>query len=294
MLCRMHENEVLYYWIPEVLFTLTAYYYTTMYSSGFVLADRYICGSSIGGLYRGRDEVTGFPIAIKIVPKELINEGEFSKIDREKHILKRVGLLKEFLESRTKYYFIMNCSAEGQTLEKYVTKLGGLTEGRARKVFKEIVSVIASLHNKGITHRDIHPKNIQISHPTNVKLLNYTTACEIMNNVPLTEVPRNCYTAPELNNTPYFGEPLDVYQMGVTLLFLLTQSSDLSVLSKSCLSKEAIHLINRCTESSPEDRITIPEIISHPWLLLLEFIDSDEDLNESDEPEEESSFLSEL
>ena len=59
--------------------------------------------------------------------------------------------------------------AENGTLFDYI-RLGGLTEGVARTLMKQMAGAIAYCHDQGIYHRDIKPENLLMDLSYNVKV----------------------------------------------------------------------------------------------------------------------------
>lgn len=93
------------------------------------------------------------------------------------------------------------------------------------------------------------------------------------------------YIAPEiLSGQGYEGFPVDVWSAGIVLYAILygnfpfngetVEELELAI-QKGCytlpedISLEARDLLARMLESNPSERITVPEIYSHPWLVSI-------------------------
>lgn len=74
-----------------------------------------------------------------------------------------IKLIKVY-EDRSSIYLILEY-IPGMSLYKYIKekKTGGLGDAEVRFIFKEILSTMAFLHQKGIAHRDVKLENILVT-----------------------------------------------------------------------------------------------------------------------------------
>ena len=68
--------------------------------------------------------------------------------------------------------------APGGNLGEYARRKNGLSEGEARRLFRQIVEAVGYLHAKDICHRDIKPENIVLDSQRNAKLVDFGAARE--------------------------------------------------------------------------------------------------------------------
>jgi len=135
---------------------------------------------------------------------------------------------------------------EGENLEDLISKRDSpLEETEALRYIEQISRALSVVHNKGVLHRDIKPKNIMVRENKNdAVLIDFGIAREFSPNV--TQAHTVAYTqgyAPpeQLNPKAQRGKYTDVYGLAATLYYLLTQ-------------KHPIHVLNRISESLDEPK----------------------------------------
>ncbi|KAI9314253.1 kinase-like domain-containing protein [Dichotomocladium elegans] len=157
-----------------------------------------------------------------------------------------------------------------------------LDEEVAKRIFRQVVEAVAYLDLKGICHRDIKDENIVVDKNYKVKLIDFGSA------VLLPKTGRgSClwqkfygtvtFASPEiLLDRPYRAEPAEVWSLGVLLYTMLC--GEVPFLNramaiagryappKTKVSAKCLHLIACMLERSPEKRLTIHQIVLHPWL----------------------------
>lgn len=91
---------------------------------------------------------------------------EFKRVSSLSHpgVIKFHKLLIDPMQGMV--YLIMELF-DGITLEEFSTSLANMTPEdallKASRVFKEVSSIVAYLHARGVSHRDVHPGNILIN-----------------------------------------------------------------------------------------------------------------------------------
>lgn len=196
-------------------------------------------------------------------------------------------LILEYIEKDDLYRYTIN--------EEYL----GFEEPYARNIFKQIVYGLQACHAANICHRDIKLENIMFDKDYNIKLCDFGFAnnCEgpikgllkTILGTPMYKGPELCY------KLPYDGKKVDIFALGVTLFTILTgkigfkeatKNSDsyrLIMLKKwdnfwkqkggrnnfpNGISDEFKDLYSKLVAFRPNDRISVDEILQHPWLKL--------------------------
>ncbi len=168
-------------------------------------------------------------VAIKILDKNKIkNENDIKRISREIHILSKlyhpnIAQLYETIPSENHIYIIMEY-IEGHDLFQYIFSLTRLTELKASKLFRQLISCLEYIHTLGIVHRDIKPENILLNKKkTNIKLVDFGLSNSYKHGSLLkTACGSPCYASPEMISGKEY-DPLysDLWSYGVVLYCML-------------------------------------------------------------------------
>lgn len=179
----------------------------------------------------------------------------------------------------------------GGELGKYV-KNHSINEDLAKRIFKIILEAVNYWHNHGIIHRDLKMENILLqdsANPLSLKVIDFGIAgIWSVYGSDTSTAGTLYYTPPEvINETDLKSDPkIDIWSLGVILFILLVkrypfkskkgnketcrQISDEEITFESSaemkLSKEVKHLISLLLQKDKNKRISMKEIISHPWL----------------------------
>ena len=216
--------------------------------------------------------LTGRLVAIKSINKtKLTNERHKAKILLETSIMKSLSssnyIVKIYETYQTQNHFciVMEYICAGDLLS-YIRKRSKLTEQIAKFIFKQIILSLQFIHSHNIVHRDIKLDNILIDLNNNIKICDFGVSKRIINNDKMFEqCGTPAYIAPEiLKNKGYEGFSVDIWSCGVVLYAMLSGT----VPFKGNDLHELHDLIMICLlEIDPKKRITINNILNHPWLI---------------------------
>lgn len=235
-------------------------------------------------------------VAIKIVNKEEDVDGKKSRfLKREIEILKwlnhkNVIRVFDVIDGEDKFFIVMELAPKGDLLS-LLLKRHKLTEHETKVLFKSIVDGVLYCHKNGVTHRDLKLENILLSDEnepivTDFGFARYIGAATDQRTRSRTFCGSYAYVAPEiLQGIPYDGMASDVWSLGVVLYTLVcgrfpfddsdpktllqeTTSGKLEYPTQaSGLSDQAKDLIKKMLSTSVRERITLTEVMDHPWLL---------------------------
>lgn len=169
-------------------------------------------------------------------------------------------------------------------LLSFIRKRSKLTESSAKIIFKQIIEGLRYIHSNKIVHRDIKLDNILIDLTNTVKICDFGVSRKLS---PGDIMHENCgtpaYIAPEIfQNKGYEGYACDIWSAGVTLYYMLGgvqpfKANNFTELKKVIkigkypklekVSDEVRDLIDGMLQIDPKKRITIPQILNHPWLI---------------------------
>ncbi|KAI0354686.1 CAMK/CAMKL/AMPK protein kinase [Trametes cingulata] len=230
--------------------------------------------------------VTGQKVAMKYISKQAIakhrtktrvqREVEYMRTLRHPHIIK----LYEVISTPTDIIIVLEYA--GGELFNYIVANGRMSEPQARRFFQQLISGIEYSHHLKIVHRDLKPENVLLDDDLNVKIADFGLSNEIKDGDFLkTSCGSPNYAAPEvIRGGLYTGPEIDVWSCGVILYVMLCgrlpfEDDDVQTLFTKIsqgvyhlptyLSAEAKGLINGMLAVDPVKRITIPEIMQHPF-----------------------------
>ncbi len=190
--------------------------------------------------------------------------------------------LYETFESNKHILFVIELCSGGDLLN-FVRKRRKLKEGIAKFVFKQIVEGLQHCHSRSILHRDIKLDNVLLNGNGDIKICDFGVSKIVRKNERMTEqCGTPAYIAPEiLRDQGYEGFAVDIWSAGVALFAMLCgtvpfKSKNMHDLHKlimkgkfnfkESLTEEAKDLLQRMLECDPRKRITIEEILDHPWM----------------------------
>ena len=171
----------------------------------------------------------------------------------------------------------------------------GMPEPRARFFFRQIMHGLRSLHEKGICHRDLSPENVMLDEDESIIIdLGMCLRVPYQNGQRCLISPQGAcgklpYMSPEIyrNKSPFDGNTADVWTAGTILFCMLTgnrsyqrphssdpqfywMTRDINQLLTDWqikMSPEGLHLLQNMLQVNPRLRLTIDEVLNHPWFM---------------------------
>ena len=272
----------------------------------FYLYGRLIGQGAFGKVNIGLNILTGRVVAIKSFNKKNLNKNgdNMKKILYETNLMKKLNhpnitkILEMFEDDE--YILISMEYINGGNLFSFVKKRRKLSEKTAKFLFRQIILGIKHIHSQKIVHRDIKLENILIDLNNNIKICDFgigrilTSKKQMLHDKCGTPM----YMAPEIllssKSKGYEGFPVDIWSSGISLYIMLSgtlpfnlknnQSSSIddeennnnlelqySIINKEPkkiekISDEARDLLRGLLNKNPNKRLTIDEILNHPWL----------------------------
>ena len=249
-----------------------------------------IGAGGMGEVYRARDTRLNRFVAIKVLPKQLVQRSELrERLEREARTIASLNhphicALYDVGRQDGVDYLVLEY-LEGETLAERLKK-GALPIERVLRYATEIADALDKAHRKGITHRDLKPGNIMLT-KSGAKLLDFGLAKlrqEAGPATPLTEAWDSIteegailgtlrYMAPEQVEGKAADARTDIFAFGVVVYEMATGKkafdgkSQASVMAK-ILQAEPVpmitlqlmtlpaldHLVKRCLAKDPEER----------------------------------------
>jgi len=204
-----------------------------------------------------------------------------------------------------KYILIIMEYINGGNLFSFVKKRRKLSEKISKFLFRQIILGIQHIHSKKIVHRDIKLENILIDLNNRIKICDFGIGIMLDSEEELIheQCGTPMYMAPEIilnsKKEGYKGYPVDIWSAGIALYIMLSgtlpflyknnksEKNEIdnsvslsnnnnyqlqySIINKSPkkikkISPEARDLLKGLLNKDPSKRLTIDEILNHPWL----------------------------
>ncbi|KAJ3217323.1 hypothetical protein HDU67_008125 [Dinochytrium kinnereticum] len=258
---------------------------------------------STGRVKLGIHMETNHKVAIKIISKDSLSHSDDpatqnlppekklalnKKIEREITIMKliqhpNIMQLYDVYETEKELFLILE-HVEGGELFDYLVKRGRLLEDEALQFFQQIIYGVDFCHRHLICHRDLKPENLLLDKDRNVKIADFGMASlQVTGKMLETSCGSPHYASPEIiKGIKYDGPSADVWSCGVILYALLTGNLPFDdenirrLLSKvksgmyfipEHVGPLARDLIKKMLVVDPANRMTMSDVMSHPWFI---------------------------
>ncbi|WFC94041.1 non-specific serine/threonine protein kinase [Malassezia brasiliensis] len=209
----------------------------------------------------------------------ILREGSLQLLLRHPYICG----MREMIVHHNHYYMVFEYINGGQMLD-YIISHGRLRERSARNFARQIGSALQYCHANNVVHRDLKIENILISKSGNIKIIDFG-----LSNLysPQSHLNTFCgslyFAAPELLNARvYTGPEVDVWSFGVVLYVLVCgkvpfDDQNMPALHAKIkrgqveypvwLSPECKQLLSRMLVTNPQQRASLHEVMTHPWMM---------------------------
>ena len=226
--------------------------------------------------------------ACKIFPKSnLADKGDTDRFQREINAMaflrhENLVALYDFFWDELNFYMIIDFCPGGELFD-YIVNHDKLDEPTAALIFQQIASALQYCHSLGVAHRDLKPENVLIDQFPLIKVSDFGLCGYISDKKMMkTFCGSPCYCSPEcLCRVQYDGRLSDVWSLGVILYAMVTGEHPWNITNTSIMLRQILkgaytvppfvspqckELITKMMQVNPRDRITIDQILKHPWL----------------------------
>ena len=241
--------------------------------------------------------------------KKIIYETNLMKKLNHKNVTKILEMFED-----DKYILIIMEYINGGNLFSFVKKRRKLSEKISKFLFKQIILGLQHIHSHNIVHRDVKLENILIDLNNTIKICDFGIGRVLSNpndDLLYDQCGTPMYMAPEIlfssKEKGYKGFPIDIWSAGIALYIMLSGTLPFSVKKEDSLldfdnnnknkkknlalkqaimfsepkkiekiSSNAKNLLHGLLNKDPNKRLTIEQILNHPWLK-----EDENDLNNS-------------
>jgi len=250
---------------------------------------RQIGKGGLGKVYLAVHEYNKTQVAIKKINQEngvleerALNELEVLKKFKSSEYF--VNLIESFTLNGS-CFMVMEFLAGCDLFDFVTTNI--LSEDVIKYIFLQLLKGVKQLHECGIVHHDLKLENILIGKNGKIKLIDFNLCCFVSGDCKISKFcGTEAYLAPELfPGEPYNGKKIDIWCLGVILFTMcwkqfpfMPENNDLlyeQTRNKRYLpcmlkhlngSEELKHLVLSILNPDPIKRISLEDILIHPWL----------------------------
>lgn len=205
------------------------------------------------------------------------------------YIIKMYGIYHEPKEQM--FYIVTEYVSGGELFERIIQK-EYYNENDARKLTYTIAQALKYCHDRGVVHRDLKPENIlllSMEDDNSIKVADFGFAKQYdtsTDDALVTSCGTPGYVAPEILNGKKYGTEVDMWSFGVIIYILLSgyppfhheNQKQLFALIRNAkfqfedeywspISAEAKDLISKLLVVDIKNRLTIDQLLDHPWVL---------------------------
>jgi len=234
-------------------------------------------------------------VAVKIIKKKDMSNDDLELLKREIEILKicqhpNIIRLLDIFENQEYIYIVMELLKGGDLFSYLDSRNFKISEERAKSMVHSIATSTFYLPNSGIPHSALMPENILMvdkSDVSDIKLVDFGLSKIIGPNETCNEpFGTLSYVAPEVLLQKPYGKAVDLWSIGIITYLLLSgnlpfddpedreiarqtiyEPADFSEPKWEKKSKEARNFVERLLVKDPENRMTLEQVLEHPWLV---------------------------
>jgi serine/threonine protein kinase len=259
-----------------------------------LLADRYdiaevVGAGSYGNVFKARHKLTGVQVAVKMIPKSLLQKPTaMAHFNNEVRNLRPINhplivRLADVIEEQDSFYLVFEFSPNRDLLD-HVNKTGGMPEDECRAMFSQLVAAVSYLHEeRRLVHRDLKLENIMLDRNGNIRVIDFgfSKAFSDREDVFSSRCGSPAYVAPEVITGRLYTASVDVWSLGVVLYAMSvghlpfegpTTDAQLRKIAfvqpryPCYLSSNLVTLLTGMLEKNGSRRLTLDQVRQHPWL----------------------------
>ncbi|XP_061104064.1 aurora kinase B [Conger conger] len=239
-----------------------------------------------GNVYLAREKKLNFIVALKVLFKsQMEKEGVEHQLRREIEIqshLKHPNILRfyNYFHDRSRVFLILEYAPRGE-MYKELQRCGRFDDQRTATYMEELSDALQYCHERKVIHRDIKPENLLLGFRGELKIADFGWSVHAPSLRRRTMCGTLDYLPPEMVEGRTHNEKVDLWCIGVLCYECLVGNPPFETESHSDTYKRitkvdlqfpkvvtdgARDLISRLLRHSPSLRLSLLDVIQHPWV----------------------------
>eukprot|EP00644_Phytophthora_capsici_P006358 jgi/Phyca11/556721/estExt2_Genewise1Plus.C_PHYCAscaffold_940061 len=247
---------------------------------------------SYGKVYKAVNKANAEVVALKVVPVESEDRGEFDELTREIRILERcespfVVHYRGSFSYESQLWIAMEFCAAGSLADLHVLRRRlVLSEAEIAAVCANVALGLAHLHSRGLIHRDIKAGNLLLNGDGVTKLADFGVSAQLTATVGKrrTVIGTPFWMAPEVIQEAQYDCKADLWSLGITALelaegepplahmhpmraiFLIPNRAPPELREPTKYSAEFRDFLAVCLKKDPQERSSAENLLRHPFI----------------------------
>nr|XP_020480408.1 aurora kinase B-like [Monopterus albus] len=239
-----------------------------------------------GNVYLARVKNLQAIVALKVLFKsQMEKEGVEHQLRREIEIqshLKHPNILRfyNYFHDRNRVFLVLEYAPRGE-MYKELQRCGRFDDQRTATYMEEVSDALLYCHEKKVIHRDIKPENLLLGYRGELKIADFGWSVHAPSLRRRTMCGTLDYLPPEMIEGHTHTEKVDLWCIGVLCYECLVGNPPFETSNHSetykrimkvdlkfprSVSDGARDLISKLLRHSPIDRLSLQNVIDHPWV----------------------------
>merc|ERR1719154_109710 len=241
-----------------------------------------------GNVYLAREKASKYIVALKVLFKSQLQKAQVEhqlrrEIEIQSH-LRHPNILRLFgyFYDECRVYLILEFAPKGELYKNLKEQPEGrFEEGISAKYINQMANALSYCHSKKVIHRDIKPENLLLDAKGNIKIADFGWSVHAPNSRRGTMCGTLDYLPPEMIEGALHDDKVDLWSLGVlTFEFLVGKPpfeaesnnetykriTKVDIKFPTHVSTEAKDMISRLLRKVPSQRLSLAEVMDHPWI----------------------------
>lgn len=239
-----------------------------------------------GLVYLAQEKRTKLRVALKVLLKSQLQKDNMEhQVRREVEIQGKLRhpnilCLYDWFHDNARLYLILEYAPQGELYKKLTASKYFSDQEAATYVF-QLCQALKFCHERNVIHRDIKPENLLLGYHGEVKMADFGWSVHSPSSRRATVCGTPIYLPPEMIQKKPYDKKVDHWALGVLIYEFLVGNPPFDcpsmpeTIRRICQDSvrfpprvcvEAQDLINKLLKKNPAERISLDEVLLHPWV----------------------------